>query len=149
MKTEKLFDKLFHPKADGHISKPETIAFAESYHKQKVESINNRTMKLTGKAKIEFEKWLINSHDTSHNKNVLNGKIGQSFSECFYKLTESMQYGVYVDFFISEEIFITIHNEIDCVGITISGGHHRFDLKRYDEARTEAIKKANEIYNLS
>ncbi len=41
MKTEKLFDKLFHPKADGHISKPETIAFAESYHKQKVESITD------------------------------------------------------------------------------------------------------------
>ncbi|MCP4053732.1 MAG: hypothetical protein GY739_11835 [Mesoflavibacter sp.] len=123
-------------------------------------------MKLTGKAKIEFEKWLIDSHDTSHNKNVLNGKIGQSFSECFYKLTESMQYGVLIDFFDSVGIIIDTQpfmdydehvytNIINWSAIVIvlnkepKEGNYIHDIKTRQEARTEAIKKANEIYNLS
>ncbi len=79
MKTEKLFDKLFHPKADGHISKPETIAFAESYHKQKVESINNRTMKLIKMLDYVLNAWKDTTdikeaslHNTEQLRNIIN-----------------------------------------------------------------------------
>ena len=85
-------------------------------------------MKLTGKCKEEFEEWL------------------QYLTWEQYPI--SMQYGVYVDFF-------------DSVGIRISmnqfNKEYWFDiypqaedcecLKTRTEARIAAIEKANEIYN--
>ena len=93
-------------------------------------------MKLTGNCKVEFEKW--------YRVNI----------ELFYNLQSNMQYGVLVDFFDSNYIFIDIDTEsimegehisftIDCEGH--SGGDEYF--KTRPKARTKAIEKANEIYN--
>ena len=68
-------------------------------------------MKLTGKCKEDFEKWLFN-------RNLLSSiciKYEILFFN-FYDLTESMQYGVYTDFFVgnlqkSREEAIRLYNK--------------------------------------
>ena len=105
-------------------------------------------MKLTGKCKEDFEKWYTKP---------LREKVALHRSVEFFKTyTPSMQYGVYVDFFDSVDI------DID----TKFCGYLKYDYSikdkishgllftEYDwsttrqEARTKAIEKANEIYNL-
>jgi len=100
-------------------------------------------MKLTGKCKEDFEKWYLKYIILNSEKLISNTDVNY-----FNLLTESMQYGVYVDFF-------------DSVGIRISmnqfNKEYWFDidpqaedcecLKTRTEARTAAIEKTNEIYN--
>lgn len=87
-------------------------------------------MKLTGKAKEEFEKWFA-EEQVSELGNTYNG---------FYGLYPSFQYGVYVDFFWHEggELILTSES----VQVDILNGYTTIE-----EAREQAIKKANEIFN--
>ena len=106
-------------------------------------------MELTGKCKKDFEKWFSEKSE-SHYRLV----------EWFEALDVSMQYGVYVDFFDSVGMMIELQVHVDP---TMQGGSFKkFKAvilfkgrfvnvpngygKRYN-ARTEAIKKANELYN--
>jgi hypothetical protein len=96
-------------------------------------------MKLTGKCKEDFEKWRMKQ----------NYDVDAPF---FYDLKYSMQYGVYVDFFDvletkEEKQFIPlITRGIDYFYVTINGIMDRYNSR--PEARTAAIEKANELYNL-
>ena len=103
-------------------------------------------MKVTGKCKEDFEKWRISKKDSY-------------LKHCFFEdLDDSMQYGVLIDFFDSVGIRILIDmdfgNEVyDKFVLYIEYKKHCFcnygmNFKTRQEARTEAIKKANEIYNL-
>ena len=71
-------------------------------------------MKLTGKCKEDFYKWLSNDFDLEENPITINasyeGDIEVYISEHFDNLSKSMQYGVYVDFFDSVGIRISIRN---------------------------------------
>jgi len=96
-------------------------------------------MKLTGKCKVDFEKWYI---DFFADEDYL-----YYFNKCGHP---SEQYGVSVDFF-------------DSVGINLEVNKSRFismyyvyvnmktvpteTVKTRPEARNSAIEKANEIYN--
>ena len=93
-------------------------------------------MELTGKCKEEFEKCYLKGvhNEENYHRHVITS---------FYSKSESMQYGVYVDFF-------------DSVGIDSSSfSHYEFYkcnlkdtlFKTRLEARTAAIEKANEIFN--
>jgi len=106
-------------------------------------------MRLTGKCKEDFEKWRISKKDSY-------------LKHCFFEeLMPSMQYGVYVDFFDSVKIMIELQVH---TSRTMQGGSFKCirpvilsDGKFYnvgasfgtrERARTAAIKKVNEIYNL-
>ena len=97
-------------------------------------------MKLTGKCKEDFEKWYDISDIEGTPESV----------EWFDFYDSSMQYGVYVDFFDSVDlsINITIYKEgkwydVDINDEWVGNGH----AKTRQEAREQAILKANEIYN--
>jgi hypothetical protein len=113
-------------------------------------------MNLTGKAKEEFEKWLIigqQDYDFLYlgNCGECNGFVD------FNSIPTSMQYGVYVDFFDSVGIIIEIELKFKPpypFGINYTnngvkyfalGIQNKFETRR--EARTAAINKANEIFN--
>ena len=116
-------------------------------------------MKLTDKCKKDFEKWLLNEwmfkDERRYNPDIFN------------QLPFSMQYGVYVDFFDSVGMFISIepmhsitHNE-DCVIVDTSYyGVINYELENIKKSawhlhpsyfrkkiRKQAILVANEIYN--
>jgi len=101
-------------------------------------------MRLTGKCEIDFKKWRIAKKD-SHLKDWF-----------FEELMPSMQYGVYIDFFDSVWIDIETPLKWDKIGYLsiVDGGYVNkkdngfIPFKTRQEARTAAIKKANEIYNL-
>ena len=106
---------------------------------------------LEGKAKADFEKWFY----------LLNERYFNSV-DMFYKTTDSMQYGVYVDWF--DSVGIDLEDQIErsltgkkmyyaCRISEYKRDSHLGNLlgcgrsKQRPEARTAAIKKANEIYN--
>jgi len=99
---------------------------------------------LTGKCKEYFEKWFLKQWDVK--------KL-----EYFYFLTPSMQYGVLIDFFDSVGIRILIDMDFgnfvfNKFVLYIEYKKHCFcnygmNFKTRQEARTEGVKKANEIYN--
>ena len=104
-------------------------------------------MRLTGKCKVDFEKWRISKKDSY-------------LKHCFFEeLMPSMQYGVLIDFFDSVGIRIVIdmdfENEVyDKFVLYIEYKKHCFcsygmNFKTRQEARTEAVKMANEIYTLN
>ena len=105
-------------------------------------------MKLTGKCKSDFEKWLEKTHQVLITDECLNHLF-------FDELTDSMQYGVYVDFFDSVGIFCEDrrYTDVNMAWVVkypnFDGIQDRFDglTKTRQEARTKAIEKANEIYN--
>ena len=108
-----------------------------------------KTMRLTGQCEIDFKRWRISKKD-SYLKDWV-----------FEELMPSMQYGVYVDFFDSVKIVIELQIHTTP---TMQGGSFRcirpsiLSVGKFynvgasfvvrDRARSEAIKKANEIYNL-
>jgi hypothetical protein len=110
-------------------------------------------MELTGKCKEEFEKWYLGKFI------YLKHNIGKNLPSPnrFYRTVESMQYGVYVDFF--DSVFIYIHIDIKEYGFDIDEVIHECEVflnsnkvaenLTRPEARTAAIEKANEIYNLN
>ena len=109
-------------------------------------------MKLTGKCKEDFYKWYHSTYYTDiTKKTILNLQ-----RLVFKSLHTSKKYGVYVDFF--DSVGIHIHIEIESYGFDVDKTIHTClliinsdeiddDLTR-QEARTEAIEKANELYNL-
>ena len=101
-------------------------------------------MKLTGKAKEEFEKWYYGwIGETVNLKAWLQLKL-----DLFYSQEDSMKFGVYVDFADSVGIEISIINDgTNVFRYDIDGEFHpRVRLSR-PEARTAAIEKFNEIFN--
>lgn len=101
---------------------------------------------LTGKAKEDFEKWYKNTEIWEY----------YQFDEFYEYLSDSMQYGVYVDWFDSVGIYLEVAcmaegwqsevwlREVDRVRLDYC--NHIENGTRH-EARTKAIEKANEIYN--
>lgn len=115
-------------------------------------------MILTGKCKEDFEKWIENKkfsilHDVGDiQMNIV--PLGDMFEQLHF----SMQYGVYVDFFLSKNILIDTEFILEpkMNGFTIKGigfyvngikSKHRRPKNYLDVIRKEAIEKANEIYN--
>jgi len=100
-------------------------------------------MELTGKCKKDFFKWFQSKSQTHYR-----------LKEWFEDLDNSMQYGVYVDFFDEKSNLGIIQNvtekmfywKVKILKDSKIKGYSDFEETR-PEARTEAIKKANEIYN--
>jgi hypothetical protein len=81
-------------------------------------------MILTGKCKEDFEEWmLVNNNDLLKYSEERYSEV-ISMSQLFKYLTDSMQYGVLVDFFDSVR-----------------------EKNTRQKSRTKEIEKANEIYN--
>ena len=101
-------------------------------------------MKLTGKCKVDFEKWLLYC-------GVYGGyeyHLDEDLVSHFENLKTSMQYGVYVDFFDSVGIYIIISRDSGWYDVDIAGEWTSTTTQdNRTEARTLAIEKANEIYN--
>ena len=89
-------------------------------------------MELTGKCKEEFEKFYLKDIDIDECEFFNNNTI----LSIFYTEKESMQYGVYVDFFWFNKIPVA-HDWIPIILKNIS----------LEDYRIETIEKANEIYN--
>ena len=102
-------------------------------------------MKVTGKCKEDFEKWRISKKDSY-------------LKHCFFEdLDDSMQYGVLIDFFDSVGIRILI--DMDFGNFVFNKFvlyieykkncfcNYGMNFKTRQEARTAAVKMANEIYN--
>ena len=107
-------------------------------------------MKITGKCKEDFDKWmLINNKDLLKlsDPHIYYSEV-VDMVQLFKHLTESMQYGVYVDFFDSVDIKITM-NAYDSFWyyIVCKSKYIGDELNTRAKARTQAIEKANEIYN--
>jgi hypothetical protein len=106
-------------------------------------------MKLTGKCKEDFEEWML-----LNNKELLKYSEERyseviDMSQLFKYLTDSMQYGVLVDFFDSVGIDVRV-NSLDFpltnnFMYSVDGKVKYTETRQ--EARTKAIEKANEIYN--
>lgn len=102
---------------------------------------------LTGKTKEDFFNWFVlkNEHIS----------LSDRFYEEFIEMPLAMQYGVLVDFFDSKGIFCEDRRYTDDFFAWVvkypnfKGIQDRFDskVKNRIQARTEAIKKANELYN--
>ena len=101
-------------------------------------------MELTGQCKEAFEKWFKEEHVK-----------WMSSTHYFYNaLSSSMKYGVYVDFFEANNIFIWVeHNEIARLWHywistkPMSNDINCQSIYTLHEARTAAIEKANELFN--
>ena len=106
-------------------------------------------MTLTGKCKIDFDEWIWESIYKKDDFWMQNIEFGV--------LPLSMQWGVYVDFFAENEIYIEItFNKptklelmkwwVDINGFEVTDNYEdEFDT--LNEARLIAVKHANEIYN--
>ena len=104
-------------------------------------------MILTGKCKEGFEKWLIgNPYD--YDEPILYQEMPD-----FYNLPKSFQYGVFVDFFDTKGILISVagltlsKTYIFEIGIDKNVEYFGDCFKSLSEARTAVIKKANLLYN--
>ena len=119
-------------------------------------------MELKGKARIDFEKWFINTYYKKSRKPIQNLQ-----RLVFDSLPNNQKYGVYVDWFDSVGVVVTIefmdnsritgyeyaihtqndrdYNGEDCMDMAkiIYSDY----IKNRPEARTKAIEKAVEIYN--
>tara|TARA_R110000744_G_scaffold372161_1_gene483683 strand:- start:1906 stop:2283 length:378 start_codon:yes stop_codon:yes gene_type:complete len=123
-------------------------------------------MKLTGKCKGAFEKWYMNSSSiyfSAGYHEVLSRLYGVSHEgelSVFYHSPESMQYGVYVDWFDSVGVKIVVDFDTNKnkwfawllrnqrVRVLMRDNiFEQLFLESRPEARTAAIEKANEIYN--
>ncbi len=118
-------------------------------------------MELTGKCKEAFEKWLRDLHLDSDKRRIDTDRTiddGITYAPYYYEnfvnLPESMQYGVYVDFFEANNIFIWVeHNEIARLWHywistkPMSNDINCQSIYTLHEARTAAIEKANELFN--
>jgi len=108
-------------------------------------------MRLTGKAKEQFEKWYNDNYEF-----VELPSIDDSFClDTFYELPESMQCGVYQDWAdsLGYELFVSkdspivyywaVSDLINCLGCKDGSSA----LMTRQEARNAAIEKLNEIIN--
>tara|TARA_B100001146_G_C16002290_1_gene357237 strand:+ start:44 stop:337 length:294 start_codon:yes stop_codon:yes gene_type:complete len=95
-------------------------------------------MELTGKCKEDFEEWMEYTH-LNRNTNFFNSGL----------TPDSFRWGVLVDFFDSVDIYIVVglfdHNNWQFE--ILQDTTWKIDFETRTEARKEAIKKANDIYN--
>jgi len=112
-------------------------------------------MELTGKCKEEFEKWYFKKYCTASvtYEELLPHQQEDVFG-WFFNLLPPFKYGVFVDFFDSVGIEITIVKSIANAIGTKWGWHSNVNgknfTKTYDtrpEARAKAIEKANDLFN--
>ena len=113
-------------------------------------------MELTGQCKKDFEKWWHNQTSPA-----LTGELHHFGVYCkkgFSCLTESMKYGVYVDFFLEcKDRYIEIYSNASGWGFMITKGGFNgtciyeieddIFFESLNEARIKSIEKANLIYN--
>jgi hypothetical protein len=105
-------------------------------------------MRLTEKCKEEFQKWYLSTFWKTEKAGqgvaiIDKGVVGLNR---FYYLPESMQIGVYEDYFDSVGVLVpSISNGWECFYTTDRGNMQQFKTRK--EARTAAIEKANEIRN--
>ena len=105
-------------------------------------------MELTGAAKEAFEKWYYNQSDIPQ----LYDDYTLDYVSQFYNLPDSMKWGVYVDWFdsVGYHLSITFDGfdefgwEVDMFKETITCP---LWMDTRPEARTEAIKKGDELFN--
>lgn len=111
-------------------------------------------MTLTGKAKEDFEYWLLKER----NEKIKHGKIEYDLYYLYqYILPEDLKYQLIIEWLDSVKIYIQSWNateqgspvvQYDC---DIKYGNNLDSIDGFyltrQEATTEAIKKANEIYN--
>lgn len=98
---------------------------------------------LTGKCKEDFENWFSIEYAT------------EDVVENLYMRSFSMAYGVYVDFFDSVGVWISDltswhGSELESFGWFVTTKNKPLastNVSTRQEARAEAIRKANEIYN--
>jgi len=103
---------------------------------------------LTDQCKEAFEKWL---YDWEISKGCFPLFDANDHEQEFNALPFSMQWGVYLEFFDSVGIYVNIAGRVDLFWGNIyvgdkSGSAQRTQKSR-PEAQTEAITKANEIFN--
>ena len=119
-------------------------------------------MELTGKCKQDFEKWFIENDKGNPLKSWVSEDLGLIYLQSsWYHLPQSMQYGVYVDFFDSVGIRINVE-PFEVLVADKEGFRYWWTMYRgskilqsnlplghltRQEARIKAIEKANEIYN--
>ena len=109
-------------------------------------------MKLTGKCKDDFEKYMYGRKVVSLTRQDFISKKVYTITH-FYNLPESMQYGVYVDFFDSVDMDIVIERRRNDLFLFVIYLQYQYgsgiipDKQKRPEARARAIEKANEIYN--
>jgi hypothetical protein len=100
-------------------------------------------MELTGKCEVDFWKWF-----------GIKSRKDQYWYAAYNKfdlLPESMQYGVYEDFFDSVGINTGVVKNHEGTFNNWAGHRLKGAMKSKEtrpEARTAAIEKANELYNL-
>jgi hypothetical protein len=105
-------------------------------------------MYLIGECKEDFDNW----YELHYEAIGLKSIDDEFYIDGFYELPESMQYGIYVDFFDSVGLFPNImplindNNERVFQSYQDENHIQTFDTRL--EARAAAIQKANEIYNL-
>ena len=121
-------------------------------------------MKLTGKARKDFEKWYFKNHVTTTKKfKELYPHEYHEIFDWFYGIKLAFQYGVYVDFFGSVGLILDVQPVLDydmkkytkvCYWIyTVfkleieDEDYNENEYKTRKEAREQAILNANEIYN--
>ena len=105
-------------------------------------------MQLEGKCKELFEEWLYNVRGTY----PIIASLETEDKNGFYFLTDSMQWGVYQDFFDSIGFYIGIDTLYikEFRVFVIVGTDEMWMDNRYEtrpEARTAAIQKAMELVN--
>ncbi len=106
-------------------------------------------MILTGKCKEDFEAWgLVNNKELLKYSEERYSEV-IDMSQLFNYLTDSMQYGLLVDFFDSVGVRVELmkHKLDDLWGCYIEGVIQGARIKTRQEARIKAIEKAVEIYN--
>jgi len=98
-------------------------------------------MELTDKCKVDFEKW--------YNSNLLTIQGRNIYCIEIHYIPKNMLYGVYVDFFDENDIQISVRKSVvhGYYFVVTDDNENHLPQKTRNESRTEAIKKANEIYN--
>ena len=104
-------------------------------------------MELTGKCKTDFEKWWNNKTSPA-----LTGELHYFGINCkggFDCLTDSMRYGVYLEFFdiVNYDIEIIKSGKQNIIFTPYVNNEYSYSEYTKHEARIKAIEKANEIYN--
>lgn len=106
-------------------------------------------MKLTGKVKEAFEKWLI---DSGHGVATLNLRASTyKIVEWFNHLPESMQWGIYQDFAdsLGYELYISKESPLEYFWAVCDfiRSFNEGNCKTRQEARNASIEKLNELIN--
>jgi hypothetical protein len=122
-------------------------------------------MKLTGKCREDFDKWMSTDFELDENPITINasyeGDMEVYVSDNFDILPNSMKYGVFVDYFDSVGIYPLVIPTVNAywtfkviktipADLIVTPPFKNVDASDYStllEARTAAIEKSNEIYN--